>query len=75
MILNHRFWCQQEHIILRLVVDEAHQILTSLEYRSLFSKVKEFAGYNVQKIYLSASLPGRLTARFYPYNPSTGGGE
>jgi len=62
--ISSRFWREHEHRILRLVVDEAHQILTCLNYRSLFSKVKTFAGFNIQKIYLSASLPPRLLPRF-----------
>jgi hypothetical protein len=47
-----------------MVIDEAHQVLTCLEYRGLFQKIKTFASFNVQKIYLTASLPPRLVPRF-----------
>jgi Helicase conserved C-terminal domain len=41
-------------------VDECHQILTSVHYRSRFEKVKDLANYPVQKIYLTATLPPQL---------------
>jgi hypothetical protein len=52
-------------VIIRLVIDEAHQVLTCLDYRSLFDRVSTFAMFPVQKIYLTASLPPRLMDRFF----------
>ena len=42
------------------MVDECHQILTSVEYRPQLSGLKELANYPVQKIYLTATLPPNL---------------
>lgn len=49
---------------MRLVVDEAHQVFTSIEYRHQFEIVKTFAAFPVQKIFLSATIPLRLMSRF-----------
>jgi Helicase conserved C-terminal domain len=57
---QHRFYRRHEAAIKRIVVDECHQILTSVHYRECFEKVKELASYPVQKIYLTATLPPQL---------------
>ncbi|TFK64919.1 P-loop containing nucleoside triphosphate hydrolase protein, partial [Pluteus cervinus] len=41
----------------RIVFDEAHQIITEADFREEFSQIRELAGYAVQKIYLTATLP------------------
>jgi len=46
------------------VLDEAHQILSDAEFRPQFSKLRELADFKVQLIYLTASLPKRLEAKF-----------
>ena len=50
--------------MLRLVLDEAHQILSDYEFRPQFQKIRELAEFKVQLIYLTASLPKRLESRF-----------
>jgi len=50
--------------VLRLVLDEAHQILSDVEFRPQFQKIRELAEFKVQLIYLTASLPKRLEAQF-----------
>ena len=50
--------------MLRLVLDEAHQILSDAEFRPQFIKLRELADFKVQLIYLTASLPKRLEAQF-----------
>jgi Helicase conserved C-terminal domain len=50
--------------VLRLVLDEAHQILSDFEFRPQFLKLRELAEFRVQLIYLTASLPIRLESRF-----------
>ena len=57
---QHRFYRRHEGDIKRIVVDECHQILTSVEYRHQFSALKELANFPVQKIYLTATLPPNL---------------
>ena len=49
---------------IRIVMDEAHQILTTQEYRSLFAKLQALAGFPIAKMLLTASLPKRLEADF-----------
>jgi hypothetical protein len=46
------------------VLDEAHQILSDVEFRPQFQKLNELADFRVQLIYLTASLPKRLEAQF-----------
>jgi len=46
------------------VVDEAHQILSQRTFRAQFAKVKELAPFQVQKIYITGSLPIRHERRF-----------
>jgi hypothetical protein len=50
--------------VLRVVLDEAHQILTDTGFRPQFQKLCELAEFKVQRIYLTASLPKRLEAQF-----------
>jgi hypothetical protein len=47
-----------------LVLDEAHQILSDIEFRPQFQKLNELADFRVQLIYLTASLPKRLESQF-----------
>ena len=47
-----------------MVLDEAHQILTEVEFRPQFQKLRELAEFRVQFIYLTASLPKRLESQF-----------
>ena len=60
----YRHWAHNGHKAVRLVLDEAHQILSDAEFRPQFLKLRELAEYKVQKIYLTASLPKRLEAQF-----------
>lgn len=46
------------------MLDEAHQILSDVEFRPQFLKLNELADFKVQLIYLTASLPKRLEAQF-----------
>jgi hypothetical protein len=46
------------------VIDEAHQILSHASFRSQFTKIKQLAPFQVQKIYVTGSLPIRLERRF-----------
>ena len=57
-------WHGEEKRAIRLVIDEAHQILSHQSFRSQFSKIKELAPFAVQKIYMTGSLPIRLEKRF-----------
>lgn len=59
-----RFYRANEGKIVRLVFDEAHQIFTDINYRYQFDKIRRLAGYAVQKIYLTATLPPYLEQIF-----------
>jgi hypothetical protein len=50
--------------VARIVIDEAHKIVTDLAYRDTFSQAHKLAGFVTQKIYLSATLPPELQERF-----------
>src|SRR5436190_1203488 len=50
--------------IVRVVFDEAHKAFIEDHYRSSFLKVKELAGYPIQKIFLTATLPPKLEKLF-----------
>lgn len=50
--------------MLRLIIDEAHQVISEAEFRPQFQKIRELAEFKVQIIYLTASLPKRLEAQF-----------
>jgi Helicase conserved C-terminal domain len=50
--------------IVRLVIDEAHKIFTELEFRGSFAKLLTLAAYEVQKLYLTATLPPELEDEF-----------
>jgi superfamily II DNA helicase RecQ len=54
----------REGTIGRWVIDEAHQILTSGDYRHQFSRLKRLASFPVQKIFLTATLPPILQEAF-----------
>jgi Helicase conserved C-terminal domain len=64
--LNNTFrhWANNGRKALRLVMDEAHQIITEAEFRPQFLKIRELAEFKAQLIYLTASLPKRLEAQF-----------
>src|SRR5438876_4381883 len=62
-----RWYRTLEGKAVRLVFDEAHKIFTDKDYRGSFIKVKEFAGFPIQKIFLSASLPPSLEPLFLEY--------
>ena len=61
---NYRHWAYNGRKALRLVIDEAHQILSDFEFRPQFLKLRELAEFKIQLIYLTASLPKRLESRF-----------
>ncbi|KAF4620294.1 hypothetical protein D9613_001267 [Agrocybe pediades] len=58
------YWQGHESRVVRLVIDEAHLMLTQSSFRANFSRLCELAQFPVQKIYLSASLPPRLMPHF-----------
>jgi superfamily II DNA helicase RecQ len=59
-----RGWAKQEGRANRLVIDEAHQVLTNREFRKQFKDLAALASFRVQKIMITASLPRRLESRF-----------
>ena len=59
-----RHWATHEKKAIRLVLDEAHQILTQRDFRPMFTKLLALAQFTVQKIFLTASLPLRLERAF-----------
>ena len=59
-----RHWAYNGRKVLRLVIDEAHQILSEEDFRPQFQKIRELADFKVQLIYLTASLPKRLETQF-----------
>jgi len=70
---NHSWYRDHEHEIVRFVVDESHQIVTSADFRKQFFAVKELAQYVVQKIFITATLPPYLESHFLDqtYLPSS----
>ena len=60
----YRHWATHGRKVLRLILDEAHQILSDVEFRPQFKKLRELAEFKVQLIYLTASLPKRLESQF-----------
>ncbi|KAJ7589730.1 hypothetical protein C8J56DRAFT_1076612 [Mycena floridula] len=50
--------------IVRLVFDEAHNIVTQKHFRAIFKGVHALADLPIQRIYLTASLPRRLRRIF-----------
>ena len=50
---------------MRIVIDECHQVLTDRDHRCQFAKIQQLAHYEVQKIYLTATLPPVLTKLFF----------
>ena len=59
-----RHWANNGRKVRRLVIDEAHQILSEEDFRPQFQKIRELAEFKVQLIYLTASLPKRLETQF-----------
>ncbi|PPQ81765.1 hypothetical protein CVT24_005160 [Panaeolus cyanescens] len=51
------FWASHSSRIARLVVDEAHQILSAQDYRTSFLRIRDLALLAVPKLFLTASLP------------------
>ena len=64
ILIIYRHWANNGRKVLRLVVDEAHQILSDYEFRPQFTKLRELADFNVLLIYLTASLAKRLEGQF-----------
>jgi Helicase conserved C-terminal domain len=62
--LIFRFFTQHQDRIVRIVVDECHQVLTERGHRNQFDKIRKLAIYKVQKIYLTATLPPSLLKSF-----------
>ncbi|KAG6848431.1 hypothetical protein H0H93_000226 [Arthromyces matolae] len=62
------FYRKQEGKVARICLDESHQMLISEEYRSKFAKLGELAQYDVQRIFLSATLPPSLMDHFLTKN-------
>ncbi|EPQ49788.1 hypothetical protein GLOTRDRAFT_134610 [Gloeophyllum trabeum ATCC 11539] len=53
-----------ESSITRIVLDEAHQLITDSNFRSNFLRLSELAAYPVQKIHLSATIPAYMEKRY-----------
>ncbi|KAF8869304.1 hypothetical protein BD779DRAFT_1739474, partial [Infundibulicybe gibba] len=60
----NEFWVENHERVARIVLDECHQVLTSRNHRSDFGKLGCLAKREVQKIFLTASLPLRLEREF-----------
>lgn len=54
----------QEQKAIRIVYDEAHQILTAQEYRNQFEQLQQLAIFPIAKLAITASLPKRLEKQF-----------
>ncbi|KAF8057949.1 P-loop containing nucleoside triphosphate hydrolase protein, partial [Lyophyllum atratum] len=54
---------ENSHRALRIVIDEAHQMLTDTVLRPHFLNLHKFADINIQKIYLTATLPPSFEPR------------
>ncbi|KAJ8690915.1 hypothetical protein PTI98_010533 [Pleurotus ostreatus] len=52
-----QFYADQQHRLVRVVIDEAHQVMTQSGFRTKFAKLCTLADYPIQKIYLTATLP------------------
>lgn len=48
----------------RLILDEAHQSITAVDYRPIFYNLKKLQQYPIQKIYLTATLSLRIVSAF-----------
>lgn len=59
-----RSWAKREGHANRLILDEAHQVLTDRNFRTQFKDLTNLASFRVQKIMITASLPQRLANRF-----------
>ncbi|EPQ49875.1 hypothetical protein GLOTRDRAFT_97337, partial [Gloeophyllum trabeum ATCC 11539] len=58
------YYRQMESSITRIVLDEAHQLITDSNFRSNFLRLSELAAYPVQKIHLSATIPAYMEKRY-----------
>ncbi|KAF8054083.1 P-loop containing nucleoside triphosphate hydrolase protein, partial [Lyophyllum atratum] len=54
---------ENSHRALRIVIDEAHQMLTDTVLRPHFLNLDKFADIQIQKIYLTATLPPSFEPR------------
>jgi hypothetical protein len=54
----------QENRAVRLVIDEAHQLLSQLDFRTQWPYIQKLADLPVQKIFITASLPRRHELQF-----------
>jgi hypothetical protein len=63
-LVIYRFYAKNEKKVLRLILDECHEALTSRRQRPQFDKLRRLADLPIQKIYLSASLPTRMKQTF-----------
>src|SRR5436190_21441651 len=50
--------------IARIVFDEAHKAFIEEHYRSSSLRIKDLAGYPIQKVFLTATLPPILESLF-----------
>ncbi|KAF8890218.1 hypothetical protein BD779DRAFT_1671548 [Infundibulicybe gibba] len=60
----HSFWTDHGRNVARIVLDECHQALTCLGFRTQFGKLGKLAAYKTQRIFLTATLPKRLEEPF-----------
>ncbi|KAK0221252.1 P-loop containing nucleoside triphosphate hydrolase protein, partial [Armillaria nabsnona] len=58
------YWAHREHLTSRLVIDEAHQVLSQANFRHLFEKIKQLAAVAIPHIFLTATLPIRMEHDF-----------
>ncbi len=62
--MDYRYWAHHEHLTSRLVIDEAHQVLSQGNFRHLFEKIKQLAAVAIPHIFLTATLPIRMEHDF-----------
>ena len=62
--MDYRYWAHREHLTSRLVIDEAHQVLSQANFRHLFEKIKQLAAVAIPHIFLTATLPIRMEHDF-----------
>lgn len=55
----HRHIAQHRETVARIVIDEAHQVLSQNSFRSAWNKISRIGGVVCQKILLTASIPLR----------------
>ncbi|KAK0472220.1 P-loop containing nucleoside triphosphate hydrolase protein, partial [Armillaria novae-zelandiae] len=59
-----RYWAHCESNTSRLVIDEAHQVLSQSQFRHAFEKIKQLAAVAIPHIFLTATLPIRMEQEF-----------